>query len=246
MTQATELIEMRRDIVTSSHPCLGVAYRSPAYSFRYSSTLVCGQINYYALKEQIPKGRRISTAAEELAIQLGLERVGQDPRKAQVFSDLFADHIYSAWQWTETGLKVPKGWEGGRYQTDSKGNKQFPRIILIGDQEVGEALVPEGNGRAVVVEWNEVFGIPSITSDSENSMIMRNHTTHFDFNPTPNIDERTGRPADIAVTRRSYCHGDEQDVCLSVDADIGRSDSRSGDSFRLVQGPIPEIERLVA
>ena len=126
MPESIELIEMRRDVVTSSYPDLRVSYRSPEYFFGYSPRLIRTNKNYYDFKSKIPEGLRVSTAAEELAVQLGLERAGQNPRKASDFDDIFTRRNFGwhAIQRTETGLRVPKGWEGGRYQTDAKGNRQ--------------------------------------------------------------------------------------------------------------------------
>lgn len=219
-------------------------YRQPDHSFKYSPVLTKTGRNYYDSKEQIPEGSRMSTSAEELSIQLCLEMAGQDPRKAAVFNDLFArGDVGYVWQWTETGLRIPNGWEKGKYQTDAKGNIQFPRIVLIGDQEVGEALVPEGNGR-VVVEWNEVFGIPSLTVGKGDATDPKNHTTHFYLNVNPNVDERTGRQ-DIAVGRGGGWLRGGRGRGLDVSADIGRSAAYSDSGFRQVQGSVPVIEKSV-
>lgn len=175
----------------------------------------------------------MSTAGEELAIQLALERGGKDPRKAKAFDDLFArgpDKIYM-WQWTETGLRVPNGRKAGAYETDGQGRKYWPRIVLIGDQEVGEILVPEGNGR-LVAEWDVVFGIPRVT---ENVYWPHRPTTHFEFDVTPDRDSTSGH-YDVAVGRGSYWPLDFGEECFDVDADDGRLqvDTDSHDSFRHV------------
>ncbi len=255
-------------IETQMQPVRTGKYTHPAHSFRYSPRLTGTRQNYYDSKEQIPEGYRMSTAAEELAIQLGLERADQDPRKSPMFDILFGFHymsptVGSLWQWTGTGLRVPNGWENGRHQKDAKGNKQYPRIVLIGDQEVGEATVP-GDGECVV-EWNEVFGIPSLTiseydatdpkkriryfyfniDSNVNERIVRNHTTHFYFNPNPNVDERTGRQ-DVAVGRGSIWRIGDHDGCLAVRAYYNRWYETSNNSFRLVQGSVPATEKSVA
>jgi hypothetical protein len=185
----------------------------------------------------------MSTAGEELAIQLALERAGKDTREAEIFNDLFArnvDKIY-IWQWTETGLRVPKGRRAGKYETDTQGRKYWIREVLEGDKVVGEILVPEGDGR-LVAEWDEVFGIPRVTV--ENQDFPHNpYTTHFWFNATPNKDSTSGH-YDVAVERRSYWHHDVDERCLDVDADYRRLDAYSNAGFRLVRGSFPEIEKL--
>ncbi|HLD57879.1 MAG TPA: hypothetical protein VJA47_06225 [archaeon] len=292
MLPVPELIEMEIRPSSSTHPSLGT-YKSPGHLFRYSKTLTRTGKNYYDLKAQIPEGSRMSTAAEDLAIQLPYERIGRivraakinlgelegkdfgyiasalnldemgkadlklildieggelvtDPRMAKPFNDLFAreNNGWYAWQWTETGLRVPKGWEDGRSQKDAKGNIYVPRIVLIGDQEVDETPVPEGNGR-VVVEWNEVFGIPSLTTNEGDATNQKNHTTHFYLNANPDVDERTGRQ-DVAVARGSRWHDDVHVRCLSVRARYGRWYADGDVSFRQVQGSVPVIEKLPA
>jgi hypothetical protein len=121
------------------------------YEIDHASKLVRTGKNYYDSKAQIPEGHRMSTAGEELAIQLAIERAGKDPRKAEVFNDLFGrkNGGWYAWQWTETGLRVPKGRKADKYETDPQGRKYWVREVLEGNEAVGEILVPEGGGRLV-------------------------------------------------------------------------------------------------
>ena len=244
-TEVQKLVEAQIQPVSSTYRVLKIVdertFSQPAHSFRYSPTLTRTEKNYRDSEAEIPEGSRMSTAAEELAIQLALERSRQDPRKASVFNDLFAreNNGWYAWQWTETGLRIPEGWENGRYQKDEKGNKQYPRIILIGEQVVGEALVPEGDGR-VVVEWNEVFGIPSVTSNEQDILAMNKHTTHFYLNSNPDTDKITGKQ-DVAVGRGAGWHRGGRVGCLDVFADFGRSLADSSGGFRQVQGSVPVI-----
>ena len=109
--------------VSSSYPTLGANYKQGGYEVDHASKLVRTGKHYYDSKAEIPEGLRMSTAGEEFAIQLALERAGQDPRKAEVFNDLFGrkNGGWYAWQWTETGLRVPKGREAGNYETDAQG-----------------------------------------------------------------------------------------------------------------------------
>jgi len=229
---------------SSTYQTLGNAYKHSGSIVKYSGSLRRTGKKYYDSKAEIPEGLRMSTAAEELAIQLALERADNDPRKAKAFDDLFAkdnDKIYM-WQWTETGLRVPKGRKADAYETDAQGRRYHPRIVLIGDQEVGEILVPEGNGR-VAVEWDEVFGLPRVTEDI--AYPHEPHTTHFWFNSTPDKDSKSGN-YDVAVGRGGGWPRVEGGWCLAVAASCGRWDASSVDGFRPVQGSFPEIERELA
>ncbi|MBI2583241.1 MAG: hypothetical protein HYW25_01115 [Candidatus Aenigmarchaeota archaeon] len=228
MTTAT-LPELTGNLVVpaaaGSYPALGAAYRHEGSSIDYSPWLVRTGKNYYGSKAEIPEGIRMSTAAEELALQLALEKAGNDPRNAEVFNDLFArnEEKYYAWQWTETGLRVPKGRKPDAYETDAQGRKYWQRILLIGDQEIGDFPVPEGNGM-VIVEWDEVSGLPRVTEQI--AYPHEPYTTHFWFNPNPDKDKLSGH-YDVAIGRRgAWPHGVDA-RCLSVDASYGRWDADS-------------------
>ncbi|MFH1978125.1 MAG: hypothetical protein ABIJ92_02270 [Candidatus Aenigmatarchaeota archaeon] len=225
---------------SSSYIDIGT-YKSLGNSIVYSTTLTRTRRNYYDSKNELPEGHRMSTAVEELAIQLGLERAGQDPRKAEVLNDLFGrkNNGWYAFQWTETGLRVPKGYDPNRTETDEQGRKYFQRIILIGDQEVGEVLVPEGSGRAIM-EWDEVFGIPRVTSDKAGDMTLENHTTHFYFDANPGQDDKSGG-YDVSVARGSDWHHADHARCLGVYAACERWYAYVNDGVRPVQGSLPEI-----
>ena len=253
---------------SSSYPSLGVTYRHPRHEIEYSAALVRTGKSYYDSKESIPiehsmrtapisdagsqtleriptilRKYRMSTAAEELAIQLGLERAGQDPRKAGVFDDLFGrndSHVY-IWQWTATGLRVPKGRDPNKYETDRQGRKYWVREFLIGNNTVGVVLVPEGNGR-VAVEWDEVSGLPRVTEDI--SFPHNPYTTHFWFNPNSAEDSRS-KNKDVAVGRWSGWHHDGGDRCFGVAANCARSNADSLDGFRPVRGSLSEIEKEI-
>src|SRR3989338_4826980 len=87
----------------SIYPTLGNTYTRAAYPIEFSNRLVRTGKNYY---DSEPANDRMSTAAEELAMQLGLEKAGQDPRNAEAFNDLFGrnnPHDYDPhdciWQW---------------------------------------------------------------------------------------------------------------------------------------------------
>ncbi|MBI3413666.1 MAG: hypothetical protein HY051_06355 [Candidatus Aenigmarchaeota archaeon] len=218
-------------------------YNRQGYTIEYSLALTRTGRNHYHTKTLIPLGQRMSTAGEELAIQLGMEKAGRDPRQEAAFNDLFArnaSHLHAR-QWTETGLMVPKGYRADRFETDSQGRRYWPRIVLIGDTEIGEILVPEGNGR-VVVEWDEVFGIPRVT---ENMDWPHNpYTTHFWFNPTPRKDNGSDH-YDVGVVRRGSWHHGGDEKCLGVGSNSGRWSAYSVGGFRPVRGLLPEIEKEI-
>jgi hypothetical protein len=180
----------------------------------------------------------MSTAAEELAIQLELERAGEDPRNAKAFDDLFGrnDDQRYIWQWTATGLRVPKGRKPNAYEVDNQGRKYWVRILVIGNSEVGEVLVPEGNGRVIPCTpglpdvWDEVTGLPTITEPLK--WPHNPYTTHFWFDP--GLEE-------VAVGRGGRSHS-EAGECLDVLADCPRLGSAEYTGFRVVQGTQPRIK----
>ncbi len=223
---------------SSSYPLLGAAYSCPGYAIEYSIGLSRAWKNYYDSK---PKDGRMSTAAEELAIQLNLERAGQDPRIAAAFDDLFAknDSKIYMFQWTATGLRVPKGRDPIKYERDRLGEKYWIRELLIEDQVAGEISVPEGNGR-FVVEWDGVSGLPSATRDNHPRIP---YVTQFWFDPNSMIDEKSGQK-DVAVVRACGWSRSGGGMNLAVVADYSRSSVGEKDGFRLVMGSMPKIKRI--
>ncbi|MBI4177057.1 MAG: hypothetical protein HY516_01710, partial [Candidatus Aenigmarchaeota archaeon] len=149
-------------------------------------------------------------------------------------------HVH-IWQWTETGLRVPKGRDPRKYETNGQGEKYWVRELLIGSDTVGEILVPEGNGR-VVVEWDEVSGLPRVTEDI--AFPHKPYTTHFWFNVNPGKDGVSGYQ-DVAVERRSGWLHDVAEWCLDVDASYARSDADSDGGFRPVRGSLVKIEKTI-
>lgn len=225
---------------SSSHPPIGT-YECAGHTIDYFPKLTRTGKNYYDSKAEIPKGERMSTAAEELAIQLGLERAGQDPRQAKVFDDLFSRNngSWHAWQWMGTGLRVPEGRKADTYETDPQGRKYWAREVLIGNDVVGEILVPEGNAR-IVVAWDEVFGLPRVTEDI--AWPHNPYTTHSWFDPNPGKDSMSGH-TDVAVWRGDYWRHGGAEWCLAVSADYARLYADSDDGFRPVRGSLPEIKK---
>lgn len=230
--QITNTLEDELQVMDSSSD---LTSKYLGYVFKYSQDLVKTGTNYYESKELIPEGMRMSTAAEELAIQNVLERAGVDPRKAMIFYDLLGKNMreWHAWQWTETGIRIPKGYKPNKYETDGQGRKYWPRMVLIGDKEVGEVLIPEGVGR-VIVEWNEVFGLPRVTSDKLCDLKLDNHTTHFMFNHSPLKRDDISGNYDIAVVRWAGYLCDTNAICLNVEAYFGHWVSNSDSGFRPV------------
>ncbi|MBI3413205.1 MAG: hypothetical protein HY051_03940 [Candidatus Aenigmarchaeota archaeon] len=236
--------------VSSSYPTLGSSYSHKGHQIEYAPRLVRTGKNYYKSRGGIPKGERMSTAAEELAIQLGMEKAGIDPRTAEVFYDLFArneSHVYIwrnelpvyIWQLTETGLRVPKGCDPHKYETNGQGDKYWVRELLIGNNAIGEILVPEGNGR-VVVEWDELSGLPSVTKDCDIHLPHAPYTTHSWFNENPSKDSRS-KHRDVAVV---WLRGGGEGW-LEVNADSARSTAKWDGAFRPVRGSLPEIEKEI-
>lgn len=197
---------------SSSYPTLGTEYGSPGYTIRYLIDLLETRKHYRyepGDENEIGEGFRISTAAEELAIQRFLEGQFREPRKSAAFRDTLR-----TCQWTATSLRVPKSYDSEKYETDAKGRKYFPRIVLEFGEEKGEILVPEGDGR-VIVEWDPVFGTPRVTSNNYNDMRYGNHTTHFKFNPDPPKDPRTKEyDLPIVLGNTGFIHGHEG--CLDL------------------------------
>jgi len=251
MTMAVAELTEKIDIqpASSEYTALGARYSHSGHSLNYSPILTRTGMDYYDSKNELPDSYRMSTAAEELAIQLALKKAGKDPRKAEVFNDLFGrkNNDWYAWQWTETGLRVPKGYKSDKSEKDEQGRKYFPRIVLIGDHEIGEVLVPEGSGRAVV-EWDEVFGIPRVMSDKfgdmkSGDMKLENHTTHFYFDANPEKDDRSGE-YDVSVARGGRWPHAGHDRCLNVRAFCGSWLAGTDAGVRQVQGSLSEIKRI--
>ena len=61
--------------VSSSYPTLGANYNQGGHEINHAGRLVRTGKHYYDSKAEIPEGMRMSTAGEELAIQLKYEKV---------------------------------------------------------------------------------------------------------------------------------------------------------------------------
>jgi len=227
---------------SSIYPEIGASYSRPAYEMKYSNNLVIGCKNYYDSEAEIPEGPRMSTSAEELAIQLGYARAGINLRseKANALYCLLRENYWNEWQWTATGLRVSPDMRKPPEQpdyVDDQGNKFWLRQVLIGNEVVGEVCIPEGNGRWVV-EWDEVFGLAKITTEKID-WTRKPYTTQSWFKPNPSKDEKSGY-RDVAVGRSGGWLRDGGDGYLGFVADCERWLAFSG-GYRPVQGSVPEI-----
>ncbi|MBI2971598.1 MAG: hypothetical protein HYY37_04250 [Candidatus Aenigmarchaeota archaeon] len=235
-----------------------------AYRAGYASQLTkLPRMPYDKVMQQLPAGYAISSAGMERAIQKALEDAGIDPREDIVFRDLFSPGGLSAqrraypFQWTTTGLRVPKGWDDKHDRTKYRrtGKKFWPRIVLEGDREVAELLIP---GSGIVTAWYEPLGIPQETAaparherlfefsrdvppqeTTAPPLTHEPYTTHFEFHPAT-----AGK--DIAVGRSGVWDIDRRRRCLLVDAHYRRiGDAPFNSAYRLAENTIvpPVFER---
>ena len=150
--EAPTLLSNERMIVPAASSCYPAFDASfDRYGLDCSTRLIKTGKDCYDSKRDLPTGRRMSTETEELAIQLAFEELGVHPRDAEPFADIFGKNEDGSYAllWTKTGFRVPRGRDPEKYITDKQGRKYWPRIALICSTEVGEVLVPEGNGRVV-------------------------------------------------------------------------------------------------
>jgi len=198
--------------VSSSYPTIGASHRRGGYEVDYASRLANGG--------EFPEDYRISTAGEELAIQLALERAGKDPKREAVFDDLFARNpsrvTYrdganrrrnAMLQMTATRLRVPKRYRrsDGLVGYDDSGRELYAMEVLERGKVVGEIVVPEA-WDGIVAEWDEVFGIPrAILEGSEDSTydFPAPYTTRFRFDPRNLLQNPY---AEISVWRMGSIH----------------------------------------
>jgi hypothetical protein len=236
------IIEVQRAV--SVFPASDRAYLRPSYLLSFSPSIIRTNDNYYDsqkilidMKEtgRLPLDARFMTQAEGLAVERSYLRVGKDPRTAEEFQDYFKNNrdAWHAWEWTLTGLRVPKRWENGKVDI---GTGKYPRIILIGEKEDGEIQIPGGGGKAII-EYDELYGIPIETSKT--IQFYKNHYACWYFDPNPKLDEISGQ-YDIAIVRGGRYDHEDGLLCLIVDANCGRYHTISGSSFRPVYGEIPD------
>ncbi|MAG35041.1 MAG: hypothetical protein CL878_02150 [Dehalococcoidia bacterium] len=243
MATATGTAMLDLTLAERTHTSRSGPARQASYDIKYATQLTSGENHtYYALAEGISAGDRISTAAEELALQMQVEQQDGDLREADVFHELFdrgAEDIPFTWQWTSTALRVPEDRTNPLHpdHRDEQGRAYWIRQVVVGDEVVGEVYVPEGNGR-LVAEWDEVYGLPAVTVENTQDA-QQAHTTHFWFEPYPPVDRRADR-RDIAVGRDGRWPVVNRTGALAIGADYGRWSSGYGDSYRLVQGAVGE------
>jgi hypothetical protein len=135
--------------------------RHPEYMLEYNQRIIRSGQNRPGHIIDVQEGFTASSAEEEMRILLESRERGQRPMDSIAYADLFGKNGYYAGQRTRTGLRVPKGWENGRCQRNARGDKEYPRILLIGNEENDDVLVPDGRGW-FVAEWND-NGIPRVT-----------------------------------------------------------------------------------
>ncbi len=190
-------------------------------------------IRHMIKRNKLPSGARLPTLAEELKIQKYYERICGDRRAAYKFD---ADVEVPPHIPTSTGLRTPKDWENGRYETDLQGRKYWPRILVIRHEEKGIVKVPEGDPERnfAITEYDDLIGIPVATSSKESD--LRDHRDlRFRFDAMSNVYTRLGVSVwhdteDVAAPLRIDC----------MEAYHGRM------WLRLVQGPLPNLARHFA
>lgn len=245
-------------VASSSYPELGI-YGHGEYKIKNTLHFTrTPDMSYYQIKGQLPAGYRMSTAGEELDIELDLKRIFKDLSKEKIFDEPPINEYCAGyrmglyiWQCTETFLRVPKGKQNPDKPdyTDSRGRKYWAREFGNGNGVIGVVYVPEGNGRIVPKTndtfdvWDRVTGLPRVTSDSDIDKNRKYDSVRFFFNVTPNKDDTSGH-CDVSVGRRgNWLHGFVDDF-LEVDANNERLTSCLIQGFRPVQGPLPDIIKI--
>lgn len=167
--------------------------------------------NYYdATRDAKRFDARMSTSAEELEIQRNSAK-----------GEYWAPYL------TQTALRLPKGRKIDEYELNPNSEKCYRRLVVEGDEEVGEVLVPEGsefyfNSGRVVDEWDEVFGIPKTTAPQYR--INEDNPVYFSFDPTnPYLKSMSEKDTDVVVGRTVINIG-EGKRALKVVAGMLRSD----------------------
>lgn len=214
---------------------------------------------------ELPEDTRFFLQNEGHAKAQSYRNQDKDPRNAPEFLNYFTKNrngLY-LWEWTLNALRAEKGWESGRIDS---GTGKYQRLVLEPDwavlkqamkdclepgfnwKDIGDSLnrvagicqVPVGNGR-VIVDYEPVWGLPLETRDIP--WPHEGYDEHFGFDPKPRLDEVSGHH-DVAVRRRSDWHRGEDERCLYVDANWGRSGACSLSGFRPVRGLVPEINKV--
>ncbi|MBI4020796.1 MAG: hypothetical protein HY369_00985 [Candidatus Aenigmarchaeota archaeon] len=241
--RATEL-QGHLEIPAASSPAqASVRYDRPGYHLVFSPRTRQTSSDYYSSLSDLEKSTRLSLAAEELFLQRQVEAALREGRT--MHDDVYARE--RAWRttiWTGTGLRVPRGHSPIAYEVDGKGTHRYRRIVLHGDEEVGEVSVPESHGYPVAA-WDDVFGIPTdvIPVSWEQALSPLGRTTILYFTPRDEKDGVSGQ-LDVALVRwgQSHLFGQNEDtVLIGVDARHPRSYANHDFSIRPVAGPLPPI-----
>jgi len=193
--------------------------------------------NFADSRAALPDGYRPASAAEEWQIE-GQYRQGainNGEVMQHILDDPISDYHYffaengvpvvssvkfmytyqpilKGWQWTDTVLRCPKGWDAERFEKGPDGTNRYPRIVVVGGKEVGTYMAV-GIPCAVVMEMDGVSGLPVGFSDGENDRKYGNHLGHFTFKKLPtddtgnNIGGTIANNTDLVVARSPYYHG---------------------------------------
>ncbi len=196
-------------------------------------------------------GWRLSTAAEELAIQLYQRK----PLNAKEFQDVLKPNRL---QVTDTVLRAIPGWEGGKKQILPDSRKYSPRQVLERGRDIGYCWVPEGGSRSVPRGprdeiWNRLAGIPRITNEG----LVQSHDTCFDFGLRFEESDHFTGEFDLVVERglhtQPLAKGRKVDFrptkrWIGIYADSTPLDAAEAKIFarfgRLVKGRTPEIRKF--
>ena len=115
---------------SSAYPSVGT-YSREAYSFDCSPNVIGRGKNFYEFIEiltgmiqrgELPEDTSFMSQHQGFVIEKSYLRRGRNPRNAIEFMDYFGknDEMCHLSEWTSTGLRVPKGWENKKYQTNKK------------------------------------------------------------------------------------------------------------------------------
>jgi hypothetical protein len=218
-------------VVRRIDEAVGAGVRRPAYDIEYSpglardgdGSIIAGVTCEQAGKLLQAQGFRLPTAAE-------LKVLGEAGYRDSVFDDYFGRNPDRKpyIEWTATGLHKSKRGKQGK----AEGGREYcRRIVTECGKKVGELWVPESG---IVREWSP-FGIPSKTVDDHQD----GSETHFQFVTFDNVD----------VHRCWDSYDVSRDDCFRLVARFDPNDEMNTNDqlgFRLVRGPLPAYEKLVA
>ncbi len=227
------------------HVYQGRIHRRAAYKIKYSSRLFSTHSNYSNSEACVPHPYRISTISEEFEIMHNLIKAGIDPRLSEEYRDLVVFRNEGQWSarlWTKNGLRVPKGWEDGRKDR----NGTYPRMVLDGYKPVGivhipnsSGVIPTGNLRDVI---DFLYGTPRIMSNKKDDFLLENHFLHFELNPNPPRDPKSGYQDVRIFIYLGSLFGGRHRHCMCIDAVHYDVENAYNFGVRLVEGLLPSIK----